>query len=390
VSELLFPVDEAEERAADATPRTGVLPSQELRELIRRGLVVSAEGIEAGQIQPASLDLRLGATAYRVRSSFLPGPDRRVRSRLDELVLYEVDLSGDAGAVLERGCIYIVPLQEQLALRKRISALANPKSSTGRLDIFARVITDGGVEFDRVREGYKGPLFAEISPRAFSVRVRKGSRLVQLRVRRGSRPYSDTHMRRLHEAGALIAGEGPAVAGEIDRGVKFTVDLSGDGPDSIVGYRAKKNTDVVDVDNVAGYDAEAFWEPVRAGRGTGLILDPEDFYILASREAVRVPRDHAAEMLAYDTLVGEFRVHYAGFFDPGFGDADLGGAGTRAVLEVRAHEVPFLIESGQVVGRLVYEPLTAEPDILYGRDIGSSYQNQRLTLGKQFRPPQAG
>ncbi|MEQ8967452.1 MAG: 2'-deoxycytidine 5'-triphosphate deaminase [Azospirillaceae bacterium] len=387
MTELLFPSPEADERApaggAEGATRTGVLPSQELRDLIRRGLITAPEGIEPGQIQPASLDLRLGARAVRVRSSFLPGAERTVADRLADLRLYDIDLTD--GAVLEKGCVYIVPLQEGLALRKRISALANPKSSTGRLDIFARVITDYGVEFDRVREGYRGPLYAEISPRAFSVRVRAGSRLVQLRVRRGSRAYSDTQMRRLHEAEALVAAEEPGAVAEIERGVKFTVDLAGDGPDSIIGYRAMKNTDIVDVDRVAGYDPAAFWEPVRAGEGRGLILDPDDFYILASRESVRVPRDHAAEMLAYDTLVGEFRVHYAGFFDPGFGDPELGGQGTRAVLEVRAHEVPFLIESGQVVGRLVYEPLTAEPDILYGRDIGSSYQSQRLTLGKQFR-----
>lgn len=305
--------------------------------------------------------------------------------------------------MLERDCVYIIPLLEGVAFKKRVSALANPKSSTGRLDVFARVITDRGTEFDRIPERYHGPLYVEVCPRAFSVKVRKGSRLVQMRVKRGSPSLSDKALRELQrEVGIIGIGtpesdgadsqiemfEGQIMAKpeNIRSGIAFTVDVKGDGPGSIIAYRARRNTGVIDVDRVAGYAADDFWEEVRApADGRGIVLDPHDFYILASKEAVRIPAGYAAEMLAYDTLVGEFRVHYAGFFDPGFGDPDLGASGTRAVLEVRVHEVPFMIEDGQVVGRLVYEPLLARPDKLYGQGIGSSYQRQGLVLGKHFR-----
>jgi dCTP deaminase len=270
-----------------------------------------------------------------------------------------------------------------VALRKRTAAAANPKSSTGRLDVFARVITDYGTEFDRVREGYKGPLFAEISPRAFSILVRTGSRLVQLRIRRGSPGFSDSALRRLHEEVGLV--DGPAGPKTIRNGLAFTVDVAGDKGTGILGYKARRHTDVIDIDRSFHYDPRDFWEPVFSHRGEGIVLDPNDFHILASREAVVVPPDHAAEMLPYDTFVGEFRVHYAGFFDPGFGAPETGGAGSRAVLEVRSHEVPFLIEDGQIVGRLVYERLIARPDKLYGTPIGSSYQRQGLALSKHFK-----
>ena len=272
---------------------------------------------------------------------------------------------------------------EALSLSSRISGTANPKSSTGRLDVFTRLITDGATEFDRVKGGYKGPLYAEISPRAFSILVRKGSRLNQLRFRRGSPAHSDSALRRLHEEVRLVhSAEGRE---NIDRGIAITVDLTGADGGDLVGYRARKHTGVIDVEKIDHYAVPDFWEPVRARGDKGLILDPNDFHILASKEAVTVPPDHAAEMVPYDTLVGEFRVHYAGFFDPGFGYSDAGGAGSRAVLEVRSHEVPFVIEDGQVVGRLVYERLTDVPDRLYGRDIGSSYQRQGLMLAKQFK-----
>jgi dCTP deaminase len=296
--------------------------------------------------------------------------------------MHRIDLTG--GAVLEKDCVYIVPLLEHLALKKRMSALANPKSSIGRLDVFARVITDYGTKFDRIREGYKGPLFAEISPRAFSILVRTGSRLVQLRIRRGSPGFSDTALRRLHEEVCLVdARPGP---GTIRNGLPFTVDVAGDAVTGIAGYKARRHTYVIDIDRCFHYDPRDFWEPVYSHRREGIVLDPNDFYILVSREAVVVPPDHAAEMLPYDTFVGEFRVHYAGFFDPGFGAPETGGAGSRAVLEVRSHEVPFLIEDGQIVGRLVYERLIARPDKLYGTPIGSSYQRQGLALSKHFKP----
>ena len=375
---------------ADVDRSTGLLPSQMLREAVALGReIVSPQPIGDDQIQPASIDLRLGEVAYRVRASFLPGARASVRDKLDLLSMHRIDLT--PGAVLEKDCVYIVPLLEYVALRKRTSAAANPKSSTGRLDVFARVITDHGTEFDRIREGYKGPLFAEISPRAFSILVRTGSRLVQLRIRRGSPGFSDTALRRLHEEVGLVetpAGSPPGPQ-TIRNGLAFTVDVGGDKATGIVGFKARRHTDVIDVDRSFYYDPRDFWEAVYSHRGPrdqgGIVLDPNDFYILASREAVVVPPDHAAEMLPYDTFVGEFRVHYAGFFDPGFGAPESGGAGSRAVLEVRSHEVPFLIEDGQIVGRLVYERLITRPDKLYGSPIGSSYQRQGLALSKHFK-----
>jgi len=379
----LFPV-------AETDRSTGLLPSQMLRGAVKLGHeLVGTVPIGDDQIQPASIDLRLGEVAYRVRASFLPGARNTVKEKLDQLSMHRIDLT--AGTVLERDCVYIVPLLEMTALPRRTTAAANPKSSTGRLDIFARVITDYGDEFDRIREGYKGPLYAEISPRAFSIVVRTGSRLVQLRIRRGSPIFRDTALRRLHAESPLVETpeDGGPSAQAINNGLVFTVDVMGAPETGLVGYKARRHTGVVDVDKVNFYDPNDFWEPVYARRGpgdlSGLVLDPNDFYILASREAVVVPADHAAEMLPYDTFVGEFRVHYAGFFDPGFGAAEAGGSGSRAVLEVRSHEVPFLIEHGQTMGRLVYEPLIARPDQLYGMGIGSSYQSQGLALSKHFK-----
>ncbi|HVC52132.1 MAG TPA: 2'-deoxycytidine 5'-triphosphate deaminase [Stellaceae bacterium] len=375
----LFPIAETERS-------TGLLPSQMLRAAVKLGHeILASEPIADDQIQPASIDLRLGEVAYRVRASFLPGLRHTVRDKLDQLSMHRIDLT--RGAVLEKDCVYIVPLLEMVALRSRTTAAANPKSSTGRLDVFARIITDHAVEFDRVRDGYKGPIYAEISPRAFSILVRTGSRLVQLRIRRGSPPFSDTALRRLHAAIGLVeTPEGDAGSADAIRdGIAFTVDVSGDRDNGAVGYKARRHTDVIDVDRIDHYDPRDFWEPVYSLRGEGIVLDPNDFYVLASREAVVVPPDYAAEMLPYYTFVGEFRVHYAGFFDPGFGAAETGGSGSRAVLEVRSHEVPFLIEHGQTVGRLVYERLIARPDKLYGGAIGSSYQRQGLALSKHFK-----
>jgi dCTP deaminase len=369
--------------AGSAYHSTGILPSQEIEHLIRASKeIVALETIQAEQIQPASLDLRLGSVAYRVRASFLPGRNARVQDRLADLEMHKMDIS--EGAVLERGCVYIVPLLEALALKKRTSAMGNPKSSTGRLDVFTRLITDYGTEFDRVREGYNGPLYAEVSPRTFSVLVRKGSRLNQLRIRRGNPPTGDDTLRRLQEEHQLVDS---ITAEEIRNGVPVSMDLVGDRSGGVIGYKAKGHTGLIDVDRVRHYDVHDFWEPVLAPRKGGLVLDPADFYILASRESVKVPPMLAAEMVAYDTLVGEFRVHYAGFFDPGFGDPKAGGQGSRAVLEVRSFEMPFVIEHGQVVGRLVYERLTAPPKKLYGAGLKSSYQRQGIALSKHFKAP---
>ncbi len=360
---------------------TGILPCQTIAELIGEGEIVLAEDLAADQLQPASLDLRLGPVAYRVRASFLPGVGGTVRDKIDSFTMHRIDLTD--GAVLEKGCVYIVPLLESLKLRARTSAMANPKSSTGRLDVFTRVITDGATEFDRIEAGHKGPLYAEISPRTFSILVRQGSRLSQLRLRRGSPQISDTAMRRLHERAPLVATDGGEA--NIDKGIAVSVDLAGNPDTGIVGYRARHHAGVIDLERVGEYEIDDFWDVIPARKERSLILDPDDFYILASREAVSVPPDHAAEMRPYDPLVGEFRVHYAGFFDPGFGHDAAGGAGSRAVLEVRSHDVPFLLEHGQVVGRLMYERLTEIPERLYGADLRSNYQRQGLKLSKHFK-----
>jgi dCTP deaminase len=345
--------------ASEKASGAGILPSQAIEALIEAGKVKIAEPLLPKQLQPASLDLRLGTVAYRVRASFLPGRGERVAGKLDDLQLHAISLS--QGAVLETGCVYIVPLLEGLALPGDLSAATNPKSSTGRLDVFTRVIADGVSAFDQIPAGYEGPLYAEICPQTFPVVVRKGSRLSQIRFRAGGAAEPDV----------------------IDD-VPLSVDLVGD-KDGLIGYRAKRHTGVVDVDAVERCSVFDYWEPIYVRDKKRLILDPDQFYILASKEAVHVPPTQAAEMVPFNPLVGEFRVHYAGFFDPGFGYAEAGGEGSRAVLEVRSHKVPFILEDGQTIGRLVYEQLTETPSLLYGRDLASHYQAQGLKLSKHFK-----
>ncbi|MEM8788967.1 MAG: 2'-deoxycytidine 5'-triphosphate deaminase [Pseudomonadota bacterium] len=353
----------------------GVLPSQAIAAMAETGQIAVSGPLSQGQIQPASLDLRLGATAWRVRASFLPGTDATLEDRLPDYAMHRIDLTD--GAVLERGCVYLVPLQERLALPQDVSAVANAKSSTGRLDLFTRLITDRGTEFDRIEPGYDGPLYAEISPRSFSVLARPGLALNQIRFRRGSAALDDTELGALHRDVRLVDGQA-----HIDQGLGFSVDLR--RPSGPAGYRAKPHTGLIDLTRLNHYDPADFWEPVSARNG-GMILDPGAFYILVSREAVHVPPDYAAEMAPYLAMVGEFRVHYAGFFDPGFGHAAAGGHGARGVLEVRCHEAPFALDHGQIVGRLVYERMAERPDRLYGADLKSNYQGQGLKLSKHFR-----
>jgi dCTP deaminase len=355
---------------------TGVLPSQKIRALIADGAIRADIPVTPAQIQPSSLDLRLGTVAYRVRASFLTGGGRTVDERLDEFEMHRIDIS--KGAVLEKGCVYVVPLMESLKLPEGVQAVANAKSSTGRLDLLTRTITDGGVEFDRIAPGYDGPLYAEICPRSFSVLVRPGMRLNQIRFRNGHAALSDDDLRALHEASPLVSGEAL-----IADGLGFSVDLA-PAKGTLVGYRAKPHTGVIDLDLIGHYAPEDYWEPIHTSEGR-IILDPGAFYILVSREAVTIPPECAAEMAPYLAMVGEFRVHYAGFFDPGFGHDAAGGQGSRGVLEVRCHEAPFVLEHGQVVGRLVYERMTETPDMLYGREIASNYQGQGLKLSKHFR-----
>ncbi len=356
----------------------GILPDRMIAALAASGGILPATDFVPDQIQPASLDLRLGEVAYRVRASFLPG-STTVAQRIDELKLHEFALTD--GAVLETGCVYIVPLLESLALPDDISAAANPKSSTGRLDVFTRVIADELRGFDRIEPGYHGPLYAEISPRTFPVLVREGSRLSQIRFRRGHALLDGDALRALHRKSGWWMPTMPMSA-KASRSASICPAC---GPGGLVGYRAKRHTGLIDVERRAGYTVLDFWEPMQARPDKSLILDPNEFYILASKEAVQVPPDYAAEMVPFDPLVGEFRVHYAGFFDPGFGYAGAGGKGARAVLEVRSREVPFILEHGQIVGRLVYEKMLAKPDKLYGQGIGSNYQAQSLKLSKHFK-----
>mgnify|MGYP001819356874 FL=1 len=365
-------------QTTDTTNRGGILPSQAIEALIATGEVSLAEPILDNQLQPASLDLRLGNIAYRVRASFLPGPETKVADKLKELALHEFTF--DEGTVLETGCVYVVPLLESVALSADISAATNPKSSTGRLDVFTRVIADGVGAFDQIPAGYKGPLYAEICPQTFPIIVRKGSRLSQIRFRLGDVEDSDAALKALHAEQSLTSDEKADIAG----GIALSVDLS-DGFEGPVGYRARRHTGVVDVDAVGARRIDEYWEPITLTGTKQLILDPDQFYILASKEAVHVPPTHAAEMVPFNPLVGEFRVHYAGFFDPGFGHAATGGSGSRAVLEVRSHKVPFILEHGQIVGRLIYERLTETPQLLYGSGLGSHYQAQGLKLSKHFR-----
>ncbi len=334
------------------TTASGILPCQAIEALIDAGAVNANAPVLPVQVQPASLDLRLGARAWRVRASFLPRGGAAVTARIDAVAMHELDLA--AGAVLEKGCVYIAEIEERLALPAGIAARANPKSSTGRIDVFARLLTDGQPAFDDVRAGYAGPLWLELAPQTFSVLARRGSRFNQLRFRRGTAGAA-----RFHDVGVDLTGE-------------------------IAGYRARRHAGVIDVDREGAHDPRDYFEPLTARAG-GLILDPGEFYILASKDAVAIPEDQAAEMTPIDPSVGEFRAHYAGFFDPGFGVAETGGAGSRAVLEVRSRETPFLLEDGQTVARLGFERLAEAPARLYGGG-GGHYHGQGLKLSKHFAP----
>jgi dCTP deaminase len=364
---------------ADLGTKSGLLPRQRIKGLIRRKMIQASVEIDETQIQPASLDLRLGTKAYRVPASFLPGKGKTVEEQLSELEFDEINL--EAGAVLERGT-------EHLSLPESVSALANPKSSTGRLDVFTRLIADHSDMFDSVPGGYQGKIYTEISPCSFSIRVRKGSRLNQIRFRRRNSAQAETARFALSDRDLLEAHRQLAlVDGDIQlrNGLVLSVDLNGEHPSGLVGYRAQKYTGVIDLDSIAEYDPRDFWEQVHVRNYNKLILDPNQFYILASRERIHIPPDWAAEMVPIDPMMGEFRVHYAGFFDPGFGFTEQGLPGSRAVLEVRSHEVPFVLEDGQAIGRLMYEPMAETPDILYGQTDTSNYQGQGLKLSKHFR-----
>lgn len=379
----LFP--DREKTGTPATVTTGILPDRDIAKLIEGGRISAVGGVAASQIQPASLDLRLGAVAWRVRASFLPGKASTVQAKIDRLQMHQIDLTRPT--VLEKGCVYIAELMEELRLPADIAGRANPKSSTGRLDIFTRLITDAGAEFEGVAAGYKGKLYVEIMPHTFSVLAQQGTRLNQIRFVRGNPPPSDTKLAELDQTVKLVYSDSdvplPAI---INNGLWISVDLEGDASNGIIGYRAKHHAPLIDLSKLNHYDPLDFWEPIARNADRSLVLSPDDFYILVSRERVRIPNSFAASMVPYDPSVGEFRIHYAGFFDPGFGYGASNLTGARAVLEVRSHDVPFMIEHGQDVGRLIYERLMGEPEKIYGVNIGSNYQSQGLKLSKQFKP----
>jgi len=370
-------------------PGSGVLPYQAIRGLIDRGQIVADTPIEESQLQPASIDLRLGSVGYEVRASFLPGPGATVREMVESLYVDEIDL--DRGAILRRGSVYILTLQESCQ-RTAFLGRANPKSTTGRLDLFTRLITNGAASFDTVEKGYTGPLYVEVAPKTFNIRVRTGSKLNQLRFFKGISAQMDMSREALRrsqlEADALIYGEkGEPRRTRAQHGVWFSVDLQ-PREEGILGWKAVNHAPVIDLEKIGHYDPADFWEPVQPREDARLILMPGDFYILGSRERVSVPPAFAAEMIPYDPSMGEFRVHYAGFFDPGFGYGSGEVRGTRAILEVRSYEVPYLMKDGQRIGRLSYQRLLEEPEKLYGAEgSGSSYQDQGLGLSKQFRRP---
>jgi dCTP deaminase len=379
--------------------KTGILPSQEIHELIHNRKIISPLVIDDAQIQPASIDLRLGNVAYRVQASFLPSRTSAIKSKIDDLKLAEIDLTRPA--LLERGAVFVIPVVESLALPYDIGGAANPKSTTGRLDIFTRLVTEGGFDFEQhdyqfeqVPKGYKGGLFVEVVSRTFPIILGAGTKLNQLRFVRGNPPAaSDNALERFEQTEGLVYfenGDAPAKA-VLSGGLRMSIDLQGSGPSSVVAYKAKRNCPAVDLSKAGAHDAAKFWDAITAPVSRRLVLDPGDFYILASKERISVPSNWAAEMTQFDPSIGEFSVHYAGFFDPGFGYGTGGEIkGTKAVLEVRAHEVPILLEDNQVVGRLMYHKMASVPEKLYGQAIGSSYQQQRLALSKQFRVTPTG
>lgn len=361
----------------------GIIAYQRLQKFYEEGVISSVKPLAEKQLQPASMDLRLGGKAYRVRAGFLPGKNATVMNRVASLHMHEIDLTD--GGVLERGAVYIVPLQEKLNLPTDVSGIISPKSSTGRLDILTRLITDNGISFDKIEKGFSGDLYLEITPLTFSVIAREGDCLTQLRLRQGKSVLEDSQLQELHAEHPLVYVNDHVEEPMLDHGLWLSVDLEGRDSNAIVGYRSRKSAPLIDLRKINHYHIEDFWEPIVRPSSGQLILDPEEFYILASRERIVIPNSYSCEMMPYETTAGELRVHYAGFFDPGFGVFPDGRQGRRGVLEVRSHDVPFVLEHGQKICRMVYENMQELPSLSYGEVPGSNYSNQSLKLGKQFK-----
>lgn len=368
-----------------ASNPSGILPQQQLKTLVDEGQIKSPP-LDVDQLQPNSLDLRVGKIAYRARFSFLP-TDRPIATMLEgsDLTLDTLDLDGPEGAILETGKVYIIPLQESLALPAACKGTTNPKSSTGRLDILARVLVDRTSRFDEIPAGYAGPLYLEVVPRSFPVRMRKGDRLSQLRLAHGNwSQLTDDELRsEIEQHGLVCTDSGQPIAADqlsLDDGVFLTAHVT-DPEVSTVGYVARKCTPAVDLRR-KDHPPQPYWRGVSSAQdGAGIVLQPDEFYIFSSRERVVIPPHLCAEMVAYDSRSGELRTHYAGFFDSGFG-YQCGGA--RVVLEVRNLDVPFLLQDGQRLFRLQYFKNAACPEALYGSGETSHYQAQGLRLSKHF------
>ena len=370
----------------------GVLTDRDLRAAVSAGHIQAATPLRDEQFQPASLDLRLGPVAYQLRASFLPYRETVEQRLTDERANSDLvidRLSLESGATLQRGSVYLVPLLESLALPAAVRGRSNPKSTTGRLDVFTRLITDGTPRFDEIPAGYRGPLYLEVSPQSFPVRVYAGGSLNQLRLLEGPTSMSDAGLRALYAAEPLLYDDDdrrlPIERVGFNDGLCMGIDLSGRMTDGIIGYRAHPNPPAVDLAKIGHYDATEFWEPIKATARDGYILEANRFYILVSKERIRVPPAFAAEMVVYDAGAGEIRTHYAGFFDPGFGFGDGSVLGTKVVMEVRAREVPFMVYDGQTSFKVWFERLRGRPDRVYGVGLGSSYQHQTLSLSKHFR-----
>lgn len=386
------PVTASRQEQAGGTRPSGVVPSQGIREAIRKEWITAgAFRIPDESVQPASLDLRLGDYAWGLRCSFLPDRGSTVEEKLKDIAFQQVDIRD--GFTLERDRPYLIPLLERLSLPDHLRAKANPKSSTGRLDVFTRVITDNNHRFDEISPGYKGNLYLEVVPRSFAIHVAPQLALNQLRLVSGDSRLRDPELHSLHSEFPLLYMDSHALPGgdlSTSDGLFLSLDLAG-GPDRIVGYRAKKNSLPIDLTQIHGYAWRDFWDPVYPEKGQRIVLEPEIFYLLLSAEGVCIPPDYAAEMLAYDPTAGELRTHYAGFFDPGFGYARAGKRhGSRAALEVRARDVSFMVEHRQPVCKLAFERMLARPDVLYGEDLGSNYQGQLSMLSKHFSEQTAG
>jgi dCTP deaminase len=386
------PVTQPTDLEPEVAEASGVLPAQRLREAVTHGLITAGDWrVPLESIQPASVDLRLGEFAWALRCSFLPDSGSTVEEKIEDLAFDKIDLRD--GATLERDRPYLVPLIEELRLPQEVRAKTNPKSSTGRLDVFTRVITDRSHRFDEIAAGYRGKLYLEVVPRSFAIRVKQGLSLNQVRLSHGDARLSDRELLTVHEEFPLLYLDSHALrASELSLadGLFLSLDIQG-SPENIVGYRAKRNSLPVDLEHTGKLKWQDYWEPVHPERGGRIVLEPEVFYLLLSAEGVSIPPSYAAEMLAYDPTAGELRTHYAGFFDPGFGYSQGGrNHGSRAALEVRARDVPFMVEHRQPVCKLAFERMVAEPDVLYGQDIGSNYQGQETMLSKHFAEQKAG